>query len=339
MKKSIVTLIVSVLLSNSLHAVVVKKEIPAYDQRVFVYYQDGVEVAREIIDAEGNLRVTGKIPAEYYNKQDGGEPARDARTPEERLRENIAAMKSEDASSQPAAFGEELWIKVNPDERLSGGLNAVEFARFRAKKVMEYGKLNIYPDDYSTLAPPHNLIYRSIAFETVWTHEAEYFICNPYLLIVLSKAESTGAFEERCGLTRVRYRNGVIEENYRGSQASEFFALAETGTPELSKLIKIWTVNAQDAGFLYVTVDREKCANIDFGWNGDQGNIANCVYSSQTSYNGDLLNDISPNDDKAVIKLKDTYKYTCIYIKLWRNKPSSREAKEDFAYVIRVEDW
>jgi len=47
-------------------------------------------------------------------------------------------------------------------------------------------------------------------------------------------------------------------------------------------------------------------------------------------------NNISPNDAKAKLKLKDPNAKTTIYVKLWRKKPVNANAPEDFSYVIDV---
>ncbi|MDD5131380.1 MAG: hypothetical protein PHH44_01840 [bacterium] len=235
-----------------------------------------------------------------------------------------------------APYQGEMSITIQPSTSL-GKFTADEFAQFRISKIKQYPQLNIFPSDYDPFAYPHKLIYKDIVFGTVWRNAAEGYISNPYLLIILSAASYTEPLEKTCQLTEVKYKNRSIEENYTGYQAAQFFQIFDPAR-DFPGAVRIWMVNAKDAGLRYATVDKAKCENIDFTWHNTPDNIANSVYSLHAYYHVGRYqeNNISPNCQRATLKIREKDKYTCIYVKLWVNEPKNQEEKEDFAYIIKV---
>ena len=235
-----------------------------------------------------------------------------------------------------APYQGEISIEINPFVRL-GKFTVEQFAEYRMQKVSMYQQLNIFPLNYNPLKYPHNEIYKRIGFGTEWTEAAEKFISNPYLFVTLSAASYIEPMETYCQLTKVQYKNGVIEEKYCGPQASRFFQIFDLNF-DVPGAVRIWVVNAQDAGLIYSTVDKEKCENIDFTWRNTPDNIANSIYSINTVYNVGQYqkNNISPDCRRSTLKIKNKGKYTSIYVKLWINKPKSQKEREEFAYIIKV---
>jgi hypothetical protein len=301
--------------------------------KTVIYYQDGKEVAREVIDVEGNLKTTGKIPAEYNSRTKYHKKTDDSRgsstnktTPVERNKKPLRSFGGNG----------EMTIRVNLPTQL-GVFDRTGFIKFRKDKINEYGQTNIYASDYDPFTNPHDEIYHSIVFGVNWTDFSQFYVCNPYFLIILSKPTHVIALAEHCGLSEIQYKNGTIEEVYSGSQAAQFFSFVAE-EPDLSNAVRLWMVNAQDAELPYIAIDKAKCENIDFTWRDTPENIANCIYTLKACYHvgSYKLNNISPDCPRATLKIKEMNKYTCIYVKLWANKPASKEAKEDLAYVIKV---
>ncbi len=78
---------------------------------------------------------------------------------------------------------------------------------------------------------------------------------------------------------------------------------------------------------------------MDLTWKNSEDSLLNGVYSGNEFFHvGHLAkNNISPRDERATIKLIKRNVKTTIYMKLWKNKPASRGAAEDFGYVIEME--
>jgi len=230
----------------------------------------------------------------------------------------------------------EITINIQQATNL-GQFTPEEFAKFRVSKVKEYAQSNIFPSNYDPFAYPHREIYQNITFGTGWTEAAQHFISNPYLLVTLSAAYGIYPMEVYSRLPSVHYKNKTIEEVYTGQSAQMFFAVFD---PKLDFPggLRLWVVNAQDAGLMYANVDKSKCTNIDFNWRDTPDNIVNSVYSLNTIFHvGQYqLNNISPDCRRSTLMIKEKYKYTCIYVKLWVKKPKSIDEKEDFTYIIKV---
>jgi hypothetical protein len=63
------------------------------------------------------------------------------------------------------------------------------------------------------------------------------------------------------------------------------------------------------------------------------------IYSGHEFYHVGHLkkNNISSYDVRATIRLREKNANTAIYVKLWKNRPSSMSVKEDLAYVFKME--
>lgn len=226
----------------------------------------------------------------------------------------------------------EINISINPVTNF-GNLTKEEFVNFRKSKVAEYSLLNIFKDNYE----PCNNIFGLITFGIDWINDAQFYICNPYLLVILTQARSINPLIKYCGSPKIRYSYGVIEESYYGTDASQLFSWIFSDN-EYSGTIRIWTVNAYDTGLCYAAIDRNKSANIDFTWNAAPQNITNSVCNPINFFHvgGRNKNNLSPDDNRAKFKLLEKDKYTSVYVKLWIVKPSDINQKEDFAYIIKI---
>lgn len=224
--------------------------------------------------------------------------------------------------------GKEKFQKINYNQIISlNGMNMEEINDFRIDKVKEYSFLKIFPDDYK----PDNRIYGQITPGADWVEGAQYYICNPYKLIVCSSANHVTPLAFYSSPSEITYYNNAVVEIYEGDEARYWFRSLE------ADLIRLWMQNAYDAGFIYASIDQEKSKNINLSFGLPQ-NITKSVYSNSCFYHVGRYkkNNLSPADANGRIKLIDKYQDTYIYVKLWKEKPVSTAQKEDFAYVITI---
>lgn len=281
--------------------------------------------------------------------------------------EKAMRIAKDNISGQFFPFQGEAVISIIPSRQWVR-VSRENFLQFRKDSIKEHEVLHIFPVDYDPFRDPHLSLYAGLDFSLGWTDFSKSVVSNPYLLVMLSRPVMYTSFQEDCGLSAVRYRCGVIEETYSGNQAIQFFDILEQGG-DTSRSVSIWTINAEDAGFAYAALDREQCANVDFKGDSTSGYVPDTVYNLHAvydalSYRGVnvLYNNIVPaggtvktftvlsggewgkageyvpgNQPAQIkIRLKETRRNTCIFIKLWKNKPANIDAKEDIAYRINV---
>lgn len=231
--------------------------------------------------------------------------------------------------------GETDVIKINTADNLSG-LTKEEFINFRKNKVQEYSFLNIFPKNYN----PQKTVFGQVSFGVNWVEGVPFYICNPYLLIILSCKDHTRPldyyFKDRANI-KIKYTNRIIEEIYEKDEALNWFNVLYS-YDDYPGIIRIWMPNASDAGLIFACVDRSKTVNVDFDWNEQTTNITNSAYLGREffhvgKYN---VNNLSPSDARAHLKLIEKNRYTCIYVKLWVVEPKDINQKEDFVYIIKI---
>lgn len=228
-------------------------------------------------------------------------------------------------------------IAVNPITPLHK-LSKDSIFSLRTARVKEHKLLGIFPKKYIPCAS----IYGRIDKNCDWVHDTQFYICNPYLLALVSSSTRISAFLPHCGITSVEYSYGKITETYRGLSAEKWLYYAFDYYPDSSQyrgVIRLWLVNALDAGFNYAHIDSSKSQNIAIAYPRSEGSILKSVYSERDLYHVGQYNknNISPYNQNATIKLLKKEAKTALYVKLWRNCPSSPDIKEDFAYVIDIE--
>lgn len=242
----------------------------------------------------------------------------------------------EASSSEFKPYNGVYTFSINPVIILDG-MSLQEIADFRIGKVNEDSILNIFPPDYNPLKPPHNKIYNSITSAAEWLHPAQFYISNPYLLIILTCANHVTPLALGFYNKGVRYSNTAIEEIYEGEEAREWFRQLYS-YEDYPGVIRVWTVNAYDACLFYANVDKNRTVNINFNWNNSPSNIMNTIYNLSEFFHLGRYgkNNLSPANANGRIKLLNRDTYTCIYIKLWRKRPQNIDKKEDFAYIIKI---
>lgn len=225
-------------------------------------------------------------------------------------------------------------ISVNPTKPLHRqSLEAI--SSIRRVKVGDNKLLGIFPEGYNPAAS----IYGRIDEKAEWVHDTQFFVNNPYLLVVISSGNKVNAFLPYCKINSVEYSYGKITETYRGESARKWFFFTFDHYGDFKGILRLWFVNAYDAGFKYVHIDSSKSMNLDMTYSPSEGSVLKSIYSGHEFFHVGHLkkNNISPYDPRATIKLQEKDLKTEIYVKLWKGRPSTNIVKEDFAYIIKIE--
>jgi hypothetical protein len=225
-------------------------------------------------------------------------------------------------------------IAVNPITPLHK-LSKDAIFSLRKAKVSDNKVLGIFPEKYMPAAS----IYGQIDETADWVRDTQFFVNNPYLLVVISAGNKVNAFLPYCSVDSVEYSHGKITETYRGHAAETWFYFAFDYYGEFKGILRLWLVNAYDAGFRYACVDSSKSVNIDMNYPPDEGSFLKSIYSGHEYYHFGHLkkNNISTYDVRATMKLREKNSRAAIYVKLWKSLPSAMSVKEDFAYLVKIE--
>ncbi len=225
-------------------------------------------------------------------------------------------------------------IPVNPITSLHKQSKDAIFS-LRKAKVSDHKKLGIFPEAYM----PAPSIYGHVDEKADWVRDTQFFVSNPYLLSVITAGNKVNAFLPHCEVDSVEYSHGKIMETYRGQSAEKWFYFAFDYYGEFQGIIRLWFVNAYDAGFKYACIDSSKSINIDMSYPASENSFLKSIYSGHEFYHVGHLkkNNISSYDVRATIRLREKNTRTAIYVKLWKNRPSSMSVKEDFAHVFNME--
>jgi len=225
-------------------------------------------------------------------------------------------------------------IPVNPITPLHKESKDAIFS-LRKGKVSDHGKLGIFPEKYT----PAPSIYGRVDEKADWVRDTQFFVSNPYLLAVITSGNKVNAFLPYCKVDSVEYSHGKITETYRGESAEKWFYFTFDYYGESQGIIRLWFVNAYDAGFKYACIDSSKSINIDMNYPSSENSFLRSIYSGHEFYHVGHLrkNNISTYDVRATMKLREKNARTAIYVKLWKSCPMAISVKEDFAYVFKME--
>lgn len=224
-------------------------------------------------------------------------------------------------------------IYVNPATPLHK-LSKKEISNIREKGVQEYKDLGIFPLGYR----PEGSIFGEIDEGADWVNDVQFFVNNPYLLVLTAAHNRVDALLPYCGVEYAGYSYKKIQVDYTGASAKRWFYYIYDYYPDSKGIVRLWFVNANDSGFRYAHVDMARSANIAPDWPEAGGSIVKGAYTSREFFHVGHLkkNNISSLDTKKMLKLIEKDKETVIYIKLWREHPRDINAEEDLAYVIRI---
>jgi hypothetical protein len=215
------------------------------------------------------------------------------------------------------------------------GMNHEEIARFRLDKVERYRQLNIFHSRYHPFKSYHKDIYGSITAGKDWLPPAAYYIANPYVLIVMTCANHVTPLNYYCPDVSITYDNGVIEEVHSDRNAACWFSRVFK-SEDYPGRVRLMTVNARDAGFFYIYVDVDRSMNVKRSNNPQ--NLTNCATTVRSFYHMGKygVNNISPAYSNHWLSLEEENEETLIYVKLWREKPSSVDLEADLVYVCSI---
>lgn len=212
-------------------------------------------------------------------------------------------------------------------------LTKQEILEKREYEIDRYKELELYSVQYTL----DETIFGQIDEHADWLRDTSLFILNPYLLVIESAGEYVNGLFPYCPASSIVYSLNMIKVQYKYESANKWMLYINDYYSDSKGVVRLWFVNALDAGFKYAHVDASKSVNIEPVKNAPDDHVMRGIYSpSEVFHLGrSKKNNISPNDGRAKLKLKDKGK-TLIYIKLWKDKPDSINSKEDFTYVIEV---
>ncbi len=209
-----------------------------------------------------------------------------------------------------------------------------EIADYRMAQVNKYKEINIFPANYHPLQVPHQSIYGRIHSNGPWLYSVPYYIANPYILIVAAQANHVTPLNFYCPDAEITYTYKKITEIHRGENAHCWLRAVFTSM-DYPGVIRLFTVNAEDAGFYYAYLDESLSSNIKEA--DDLANIANSIYCGHNFYHFGQYkkNNLSPEDRRCWIALKKS-DYTRLVIKLWQDEPKNSQKPADLIYEIVV---
>lgn len=225
-------------------------------------------------------------------------------------------------------------ISVNRTLSLHGQTKADIYA-LRKSKVEEHKITGIFPENYQ----PRDLVFGTIVDGADWVEPAQFYISNPYLLVLTSGPEHVTTLLSICSVSSVEYSYRRIDAKYANRSAAMWFYYVYDYYTESQGFVRLWFVNAYDAGFDYAHVDMGRSVNIDPTWYWGEDSVTRGIFTGCEIFHVGRYNknNISPANIKARIKLLQRDVKTIIFVKLWKGKPKSVDQKEDFAYVITIE--
>lgn len=227
-----------------------------------------------------------------------------------------------------------ITILVNAAASIDGLPKEKIFA-LRKVEVQKYKEVGIFPNNYQ----PSSRVFGQIQDRGDWVKDVRFFINNPYLLVLNSSHPYVNVLAPYCDVSTVTYFEGKITELYWRDAAKKWFYYIYDYYTQNDEIIRLWFANAYDAGFRFAHIDKDKSVNVDFNRKNSPDSVVNGIYAGNEFFHvGHLAkNNISPFSERATLKLLRRDIKTVVYIKLWKNRPASVDATEDFAYIIRME--
>ena len=228
---------------------------------------------------------------------------------------------------------------VTKEGRLSSVLSAnrAELFKYRRDKVRAIAAWGLYPENYE----PSDAVYGKVADGEPWTKSSGFHVSNPYLLIITTPPERVtpitfwSAHDNKAGEQQFFHEGRRIRVVYKDTSANHWMNWANSHPQEFE--VRLWATNAHDAGFQYAMVDTEKSSNIDIAQSGQVARAPTRIKSFFHYGENVSANNLSPSDANMRVRLANGYRQpTKIYVKLWRQKPPTTSAPENYGYVIEV---
>lgn len=203
---------------------------------------------------------------------------------------------------------------------------------YRQRYVEAINHLNIYPKNYQ----PSDTVFGSVVDGKPWKQKNAFYISNPQLLIIATKPRFITPFGYQAPIwnptkeQKITHTPGKTIIRYYGATANHWMYWASIEN------IRLWGVNARDAGFNFALLDLAQSKNVDNQQSGDMVHTAVPLkgyfhYGTNVS-----ANNLSPAYPAMRIKLKNYQQPTTLNVKLWREKPTTPLTTADYTYVIEV---
>lgn len=243
------------------------------------------------------------------------------------------AVKKPAGRKQLDRLGLNVFLGANYTTALEATAKAEIFRR-RQMEIDRYRDLEIFPAGYL----PNKSIFGQIDDKIGWLPDTPLFLLNPYLLVIEAGGEYVNGIFAYCPMSSLAYSPKRITICYEKASATKWRHYINDYYQDSRGVMRLWFVNAMDAGFPFVHVDPARSENVEPVPGAAADHVMNGVYAPTDFFHVGRKgkNNISPNDARAKLKLKDPSARTTIYVKLWRKKPGNANAPEDFSYVIDV---
>jgi hypothetical protein len=210
----------------------------------------------------------------------------------------------------------------------------VEIANIRRSMIKAHSELGLFPDNYM----PDQGLFGQINEQKDWVQDTQFFLNNPYLFVVESAVEYVDGLPPYAQASSIVYSRGRITARYDHESAKKWFYYIYDFYPDSKGEVRLWFINAMDAGYRYVHVDPARSLNIEPADNSLADHMMKAVYEPHEFIHVGRYdkNNISPNEPRAKLKLRERGARTVIAVKLWKTRPASIAAAEDFSYRIEV---
>lgn len=205
-----------------------------------------------------------------------------------------------------------------------------QIASYRKEKVRQYETLNLFPPGYEPFRSSHNKIYGQITPRVAWVTTVPYYVANPYILLSLTHAGYVAPFTVFLNDVDILYSNGKITETHRGRNFAQWksFLAHRPGS------IAVTMTNAWDAGFYFIHLVEQRSENVMPAT--APSNVGKSFYTQSGFYHVGQhhKNNLSPDDRRGHITLRDSRAPTKLVFLLWRSQPVSLESKPDLVYEM-----
>jgi hypothetical protein len=207
----------------------------------------------------------------------------------------------------------------------------------RRAHVTEHALLGLFPPDYSVHAGPGASVWAEIDPDVGWIPDTRFYLSNPYLLVVMSQRDFVNPLMIGARWPDVTYDRGTFVETWRGDLAPRWADLACRGAMPCE--IRLWFVNALDAGLCYAHVDPAHSRNVAIPPHlaGRPHVLAEACRPLDYFHRGSRsLNNLSPVDERFHLRVSDPSRETVIHVKLWTARPAGPDAPADVVWETRI---
>lgn len=206
----------------------------------------------------------------------------------------------------------------------------------RSRRVQELAHLNVFPPEYSVRKGLSAPVWSQIDPGAGWVADTQFYLENPYLLVVVAHTPYVNALMLGERWPDVTYRDGKFVETWRGRQAHAWDRMACSDQAPCE--LRLWAVNARDAGLGFASVDPALSRNVSASASGPE-NVLSAVVQIRDFFHMGLrgANNLSPHNERFVLRVDRPGDDVVIHVKLWPRKPSGPEEPAPVAWEVRIE--